>query len=117
MITLPQIISGGTSDDYDIIVDEVAFRGEITAWRELLSRVRAGDYVGTQELLDVDKFIDYTILHIYMGNWDWPDHNWHALRRRADGEKFFSRFGMPKLEWDSTSIYPAPLNLEPWTST
>ncbi len=79
---------GGNEQEYDVIIDEVAFRGNLTAWNGLLSRVRSGDYESTLELLDVDNFIDYLIVNMHMGNWDWPDHNWHAVRRRAEGEKF-----------------------------
>ena len=79
---------GGDNREYDVIVDEVAFRGEIDAWQQLLTSVREGDYDGTKQLLDVDNFIDYVIINMYMGNWDWPDHNWHAYRRRAEGETF-----------------------------
>ena len=79
---------GGIEPEYDIIIDEAAFRGNLTAWNDLLGHVRAGDYQATLELLDVDNFIDYLLVNMHMGNWDWPDHNWHAVRRRVDGEKF-----------------------------
>lgn len=79
---------GGSDEEYDVIVDENANSGNLTAWREVLERARAEDLAGVEELLDIDNFIDYMILNIYMGNWDWPDHNWNAARRRVDGERF-----------------------------
>ncbi|MDG2384539.1 MAG: CotH kinase family protein [Pirellulaceae bacterium] len=79
---------GGTDDEYDVIVDENANSGNLSVWHELLRRSRQQDYEGVSELLDIDNFIDYMIINIFMGNWDWPDHNWNAVRRRAEGEKF-----------------------------
>lgn len=79
---------GGEKEDYDVIVDESARDGDMTAFNQLLSAARAGDYDATADLLDIDSFIDYNIVQMYTGNWDWPDHNWEAVRRRAPGEKF-----------------------------
>ena len=100
---------GGDDEEYDVIVDEIANSGNLTAWNELLRRVRSEEYDRVPELLDVDNFIDYMIVNIYMGNWDWPDHNWNAVRRRADGERFTF------LVWDSEVglgigvNYPGPI--------
>ncbi len=79
---------GGAAEDYDVIIDRSAFRGNLSAWSSLLQRARARDWDGVNELMHVDNFIDYMIVEMFTGNWDWPDHNWHALRRRAPGEKF-----------------------------
>ncbi len=79
---------GGDSEDYDVIIDRAAFSGDTRAWSTLIQRVRANDYPGVTELLDVDNFIDYMLVNMFTGNWDWPDHNWHAVRRRALDEKF-----------------------------
>jgi len=79
---------GGEKEEYDVIVDGSPRDGEMTAFNQLLSSARAGDYEATSALLDIDSFIDYNIVQMYTGNWDWPDHNWEAVRRRAPGQKF-----------------------------
>ena len=86
---------GGREDEYDVVVDRSAFRGNLTAWSQLLAAARNRDMGTVETLLDVDGFIDYMLVQMFTGNWDWPDHNWHAIRRRtADG-----RFRFPI--WDA----------------
>ena len=79
---------GGSKDDYDVIVDGVAEAGSITEWNALLARARAGNYDGVLELLDVDNFIDYMVVNMFTGNWDWPRHNWYAIRPQTPEGKF-----------------------------
>ncbi len=43
-------------------------------------------------LMDVPNYIDYLIVNIWGGNWDWPWKNWYAARDRSDnstGFKFY----------------------------
>jgi hypothetical protein len=43
------------------------------------------------DYLDIDNYIDYLLVNMYVGNWDWPDRNWYAVFNRASptGWKFF----------------------------
>ena len=86
---------GGSKEDYDVVVDGAATHGEVTEWRRLLASGRARDWAAVESLLAVDNFIDYLLINMFTGNWDWPDHNWNAIRRRAPEGRF--RF----LIWDS----------------
>ncbi len=54
-------------------------------------------YHQARELIDIDSFIDYYALHIYIGGWyDWPGSNFALWRTRAnDG----SRYGDGKWRW------------------
>ena len=35
-----------------------------------------------------DNLIDYMIVNHWVGNDDWPQHNWYLIRKRAPGEGF-----------------------------
>ncbi len=79
---------GGEKLEYDVIVDGETRSGNSIAWRELLSSARAADFDAVSRLLDVDNFIDYMLINMFTGNWDWPDHNWAAIRRRVPDGRF-----------------------------
>jgi len=40
------------------------------------------------EILDIDKFIDYILLNLYLVNTDWKQNNWWAARNAAKNGKF-----------------------------
>ena len=42
-------------------------------------------YEQVKSLLDVDEFINYMAVELYLGNDDWPDNNLKAYRSRQDG--------------------------------
>ena len=53
-----------------------------------------------QAQLDVDNYIDYVIVNMFMGNTDWDGSNWRAYRERPSGKFRF-------LIWDcETSMRP-----------
>jgi hypothetical protein len=80
------------------------------SWNAFLSAVRSGITTnsGFQRLqgnnpdgtpnpaytdyLDVESYIDYMLLNIFVGNTDWPGHNWYGAMNRLDstGFHFFS---------------------------
>ncbi len=42
----------------------------------------SGNYTAVTNLLDIDSFIDYLLLELYVANEDWPDTNWLTMRER-----------------------------------
>ena len=104
---------GGEPEDWDIVRDfNELFRGQRTAYDQMFALSRQIDNASpstanslyqqiqgnfadgindptTPALLDVDNFIDYTVLHLYGGVEDWPSHNWYAARNRVDPGKGF----------------------------
>lgn len=101
---------GGDKDNWDAIHDGSAASGDKSAWNQMISKCRAG--LSTNEayeeiqgnnpdgtpnpayphLLDVPNYIDYLIVNIWGGNWDWPWKNWWACRVRSansSGFKFY----------------------------
>jgi hypothetical protein len=93
---------GDEDADWDVVKDfNELFRGDRTAWNDLMAQARAGlgtaaayqriqgnNPNGTRNpaypvLLDADNLIDYMILHLYGCAEDWPHHNWYAARSRS----------------------------------
>jgi len=101
---------GGDKEGWDAIHDGSATNGDKTAWNQMIAKCRAG--LSTNEayqelqgnnpdgtpnpaypnLLDVTNYIDYLIVNLWGGNWDWPWKNWWAGRKRSadsTGFKFY----------------------------
>lgn len=88
---------GGTDEDYDALNSSEPIDGTKDAWNTLQNLAAAGittpeQYAQIQQYVDIDNLIDYMILNMYGGNWDWDDHNWYAMRKREPGAgyMFFS---------------------------
>lgn len=101
---------GGDKEDWDALHNggsTEVIEGDMAAWNQMLGLCRAGlasneafqriqgnDPDGTRNpayprLLDVPNYIDYLIVNIWGGNWDWPWKNWYAARDRTAGSTGF----------------------------
>ncbi len=89
---------GGEEDDYDIIDDEGLVEGALTSYTQMLTLAKAGKYneLLSENLLDMENFIDYMLLNFYIGNNDWGKNNWYAARNRVNPGKGFQFFS-----WDA----------------
>ncbi len=123
---------GGDKDDYYVIkhanqdVDHeyVEVEGGLAAeaaYNNLLLAARAVEssptnlatYQAVENILDVDQFIDYMVVHYYAGNGaDWAHNNWYATYNHvsADGKWRFHA-------WDQEHAFPTTDNGDPWTQT
>jgi len=95
---------GGDKEEYDVIHDFEVQEGDRVAWDTMMGLAEAGladdaSYTAIQEYLEPEPFMDYMILNIYAGNWDWPYHNWYAARSRVDPDIKFEFF-----VWDAEQI-------------
>ncbi len=98
---------GGQEGDWDSLHDAIPGTGDTVAWGQTLSLCRAAatsndayqrlqgrNPDGTPNpaypvLLNVTNYIDYLIVNLWGGNWDWPWKNWYAARdRTADSTGF-----------------------------
>jgi len=82
---------GGSKDDYDIIKHNPyrVVNGDNSNYLKLIEAtdrdLRSDDnYQEVVGMLDINSFIDYMIINIYAGNWDWGNHNWYASFNRMD---------------------------------
>lgn len=108
---------GGDAGDWDVLTDQgnvggaEAVNGNFDAWDQMLDLCRqaGGSYELFQKvqgldvnglplaevtpLLDLDNYLDYIIINLWAGHWDWPWRNWWAARDTSDettGFKFYT---------------------------
>ncbi len=68
--------------------------GELTAWEDFVDFYESADFNDPDDLatlhswIDVDHFIDYFLLNVFVDNNDWPDNNNKRWRLRQAGEKW-----------------------------
>jgi hypothetical protein len=108
----------GNEDDFDIIKDATEVTdGSWTDWETMMDLAGAGlsdntsyqliqgnnpdgsPNPGLTAYLDVVNLIDYMIVNLYSGNWDWDHHNWIAIRNRVQPGKGFQFFS-----WDAEHV-------------
>ncbi|MBN1846002.1 MAG: lamin tail domain-containing protein, partial [Sedimentisphaerales bacterium] len=96
---------GGVEEDYDAINGGAASDGDLTAWYEMKGIVAARDWDQIQQVLDVDNYIDWTVLNRYSHNLDLKsDGNWRA----AGGGP--GRAPWHLYSWDSEHVLEGPYN-------
>ena len=94
-------------DSPEHVGERATIMGDRENWDHLLDFVETHDladpanYAHVQSQVDVANFIDYTILHIYAANFDWPHHNVQQFRPRVQGGRWQWMF------WDTDHAFGA----------
>ncbi len=94
----------GSDNDFDVITNSGLRDGDWNEWNNLINYAdshdlsKANNYNYFAGKFDIVTFIDYIILEIHSGNFDWPGNNWTAHRERSDNGIF--RFSI----WDADGI-------------
>ncbi len=114
---------GGEKEDWDAFKHKgfTVSRGDRTALNEMLSlsreaadstdayqRLQGRNPDGTvnpnyPHLLDMSNYIDYMIVNMWAGNWDWPWNNYWIGRKRTDDSTGFKCYC-----WDAEDIMLSP---------
>ena len=93
---------GGVKADYDVVNEGLLVDGNMTAYNTMIGITNLADnakYDLMKQYLDVPQYIDYVLLHFYVGHQDWGDNkNWYAIRRRAPGA------GFQYFSWDGETL-------------
>ncbi|HUS36344.1 MAG TPA: lamin tail domain-containing protein, partial [Verrucomicrobiae bacterium] len=92
---------GGKKADYDVVNEGAAVDGTMTAYNTMLgiSVTDLNQYNLMKTYLDMPQFIDYMLLHFYVGHEDWGlNKNWYTLRPK-DGSS-----GFKYVPWDGEMI-------------
>jgi len=82
---------GGEAADWDVVEDHYGVMdGDRSAFTQMYDHaVKATsendhwEALSDEELLDVQQFADYMLLQWYIGNEDWDENNWRAIRNRV----------------------------------
>ncbi|MBN1466340.1 CotH kinase family protein, partial [candidate division KSB1 bacterium] len=111
------IYHGGDKSNWDAINSGELDEGSMDAWNLLLAKCRSG--VSSQQrymeiqgknpdgtrnpdfplLLDVQNYIDYMIVNMWGGNWDWPWKNYRIARDRTQAS-----IGFQFYIWDYENV-------------
>lgn len=96
---------GGDKWDYDCLRHNrsTVINGGTSAWNTMFSLARRdlssnSNLVDLAGYLDIPNLTDYMIANFYVGNDDWPHHNWYATRLQAPGAGY--RFH----SWDAEHV-------------
>ncbi len=93
-----------TDNDFDVITQSGLRNGTWDAWNDLLNYAdshdlsNSADYEYVAGKFDIPAFVDFLILEIHIGNFDWPGNNWDVHRERSDDGIF--RFSV----WDAEGL-------------
>jgi hypothetical protein len=80
----------GTDNDFDVITSGGLRDGDTVAWNNFMNYIDTHDlsipanYEYVAGKFDITNFIDYLIIQIHSGNFDWPNNNWTVHRERSD---------------------------------
>ena len=84
---------GGKKKDYDVLRHRASnvVAGDNKAYSTLMDAIELNmsdddNYTLVEELLDIDRFIDYIIINFYAGNTDWAFQNWNASFNKNDSQ-------------------------------
>ncbi len=101
-----QAYLGGQKEDYDVVNEGELVDGSMASYNTLLSLNgfdSIENYGAVQRYLDIPQFIDYMLLHFFVGHEDWGfNKNWYALRPRNGSRGFIY------LPWDGETLLGEP---------
>ncbi|HEX7861611.1 MAG TPA: lamin tail domain-containing protein [Verrucomicrobiae bacterium] len=97
---------GGDKEDYDVMNEGAAVDGTSAAYNAMLAITDVStlpQYEQMKTYLDMPQFIDYMLLHFFIGHEDWfRNKNWYAIRPR-DGSR-----GFLYVPWDGEMVLGEP---------
>jgi hypothetical protein len=104
--------NGGEEDKIDAMNGGSATSGTTQVWNEAKSIIASKNWARIQQVIDIDNFIDWTLLGLFAGNQDLKtDGNWRAAGGGPDRRpwRFYSWDGERVLEnVYQTGVSPAP---------
>ena len=100
---------GGEKEEWDAINEaHVAVDGNTAALNQMLALPNAlttAQYEAVKQYLEIPQFIDYMLLHFFVGHEDWGyNKNFYTVRRRAAHEGFWY------VPWDGENILGPDVN-------
>lgn len=81
----------GTKDSFNRLLELSANASDENTYKEI------------SELLDIDEYINYMAVELYLGNWDWPQNNVKGFRDQDNGKFHF-------VVYDLDGVFSADIN-------
>jgi hypothetical protein len=124
------IYHGDDKSNWDVVKDGELESGSMDAWNQLLLKCRSAmsslvNYMnimgknpdGTRNpdypvLLDVQNYIDYMIVNMWGGNWDWPWKNYRIARDRTEASTGFQFYVWDYENTMGNNRDRSPLNMD-----
>jgi hypothetical protein len=104
--TFAKTVLGGNDEDFDVVDQGVIKNGTLNFYTSMINLPTPGtlpQYEQYHQYLNMPEFIDYMLLHFYIGHQDWSTtvtKNWAAVRKRVPGAEGTFRY----LPWDGECI-------------
>ena len=80
---------GGSEEDWDVLNHGEVSDGNRDAWDAMWALTNGlsnlSTYTNFMQYCDVEALADYMIINHYVGNLDWDNVNWYAIRKREPG--------------------------------
>jgi hypothetical protein len=99
---------GGDKDEYDVVNEGLVVDGDRTVYNQMLALPQistTAQYDTMKQYLEMTQFMDYMMLHFFVGHEDWGfDKNWYTMRRRGVGNQFWY------VPWDGENILGTDVN-------
>ena len=116
--TLPRPIWAEKRRRYDVVNEGAAVDGNMTAYNQMLAISNLADnaqYEAMKQYLDVTQYIDYILLHFYVGHEDWGNNkNWvHRCGGTARATASATFLGMAKIFWEMRISTGCPVPMSP----
>ncbi len=97
---------GGQKEDWDVVNEGAAVDGGMTAYNAMLALGNLSTTAGYNAMkvyLDMPQFIDYMLLHFYVGHEDWGrNKNWYTMRPKNGSA------GFKYVPWDGENLLNDP---------
>ncbi len=126
---------GGDKDNWDAInADQPANDSDTTEYNQLVNfdyqngstaayqQVQGNNPDGTRNpsypvLMDMNNFVDYTLMNFYIGNSDWPYHNWYVARPEDSSPTNLDSTGFKFFPWDSEMATGLQWSSDPYVNS
>ncbi len=83
---------GGEKEEWDVLNYGEIVAGDRVAWDAMIALSNPNGaltnlttYNNFRQYCDVENLVDYGMINHYIGNLDWDNRNWYAVRRRVAG--------------------------------
>jgi hypothetical protein len=94
---------GGEKSEFDVFDQGVLRSGTSDAYESMIRLANSAPsaYERFAQMLDLPQFVDYMLLHFFVGHQDWGySKNWYAIRKRAAGPEGVFRY----FPWDGENL-------------